>query len=125
MFASCGEPASSGKASRAAAGVVSGTGGLYHPDAPVSRAQMATFLVRAVKVATGVTLTAARDFFPDDDASPHHLSINAAAAAGLASGAGGGGYAPELTVRRDQMASFLTRVLEFSVQRGALTPAQR
>ena len=106
----------------AEAGVVSGSSGLYRPEQPVSRAQMATFLVRAVKVATGEALAATRDYFPDDDASPHHPSINAAAAAGLASGAAGGGYAPELTVRRDQMASFLARVLEFSVERGATVP---
>jgi hypothetical protein len=98
---------------------------VYRPDQPVTRAQMATFLVRAVKVATGEVLAADRDYFPDDDGSPHHPSINAAAAAGLASGAAGGGFAPELTVRRDQMASFLARVLEFSVERGAVTPAQR
>jgi hypothetical protein len=83
---------------------------------------MATFLVRAVKAATGETLSSTRDWFPDDDGSPHHASINAAAAAGLASGAAGGGYAPELSVRRDQMASFLTRVLEFAVERGATVP---
>ena len=109
----------------AAVGVVSGKGGGYAPNELVTRAQMATFLVRAVKLRTGVALTSTVDWFPDDDASPHQPSINAAAGAGLASGAGSGGYAPEASVRRDQMASFLARVLELYVEKGATTPSSR
>ena len=102
----------------AAAGVISGVSAdSYAPDRPVSRAQMATFLARAVDQRTGTGLPAGDDWFFDDESSPHEANINAAASAGLASGSGGGGYSPAGTVRRDQMASFLTRLLEVYVER--------
>jgi hypothetical protein len=104
----------------AAAGVVSGVSkDTYAPDRPVSRAQMATFLARAVEQRTGRGLAAGADWFFDDETSPHEANVNAAAGAGLASGSGGGGYSPNGTVRRDQMASFLARLLEVYVEAGA------
>ncbi len=106
----------------AAVGIVSGKAGGYAPDDLVTRAQMATFLVRALGHGTGVTPTTTADIFSDDETSPHEGNINAAASAGLAAGAGGGGYAPDLTVRREQMASFLARVLELYVEHGTALP---
>jgi hypothetical protein len=110
----------------AAVGVVSGREtGSYAPGDLVTRAQMATFLVRAVKQRTGEELGSSRNYFTDDaGAGGHQANINAAAAAGLASGTSATSYTPDATVRRDQMASFLARVLEFYVQRGAPLPAQ-
>lgn len=108
----------------AQAGVVSGkAAGRYAPNELVNRAQMATFLVRAVKFRTGQELTSSADFFWDDEqATAHKGNIDAATAAGLASGAGDGRYAPDATVRRDQMASFLGRTLELFVEAGAPLP---
>jgi hypothetical protein len=107
----------------AAAGIVSGTGkNRYSPDAPVTRAQMATFLLRAVKHRTGRDLTSRTDWFWDDEGNVHQAAINAVAEAGLATGTGGAAYSPEAPVRRDQMASFLTRTLEVYVENGARTP---
>ncbi len=108
----------------ASVGVVSGKApGAYAPGDLVTRAQMATFLVRAVKQRTGEVLVSARDYFGDDEgAGGHEANINAAAAAGLASGTSATSYTPSATVRRDQMASFLARVLEFYVERGAPLP---
>ena len=108
----------------AAVGVVSGKGPTsYAPGDLVTRAQMATFLVRAVKQRTGEVLVSTRDYFGDDGgAGAHEANINAAAAAGLASGTSATSYTPNATVRRDQMASFLARVLEFYVERDAPLP---
>jgi hypothetical protein len=92
-------------------------GDRYAPDAPVSRGQMATFLARAVEQRTGDRLTGTTDWFFDDETSAHEANVNATASEGLASGSGGGGYSPAGTVRRDQMASFLARLLEVYVER--------
>jgi hypothetical protein len=108
----------------AAAGIVLGGGdGDYGPTLPVTRAQMATFLVRALEHRTGTDVAPGDDWFYDDDASVHEPAINAAATAGLAGGTGGGGYTPNAGVRRDQMASFLSRLLEAYVRAGAQVPA--
>lgn len=88
---------------------------LYCPDDPVTRAQMASFLVRALNL--GPTTT---DHFVDDGASVHHEDINRLAEAGITKGCNPPAndlYCPEDPVLRDQMASFLARAL-------GLTPIQ-
>jgi hypothetical protein len=106
----------------AAAGIVSGRAdGTYGPDQPVTRAQMATFLVRAYGYSAGAALAAAPgpSAFPDVAGSPHEANINAAAQAGFLAGRADGTYGPDLSVQRDQMASFLARVLGRLVDDGA------
>jgi secreted trypsin-like serine protease len=99
----------------AALGVVSGVSGArYAPSELVTRDQMATFIVRTYQLATGQTLPAGTDVFDDDDRSAHERNINAAAAAGLVSGSGPRTYSPGAAVRRDQMASFLARMVDRS-----------
>jgi hypothetical protein len=95
--------------------------GTYGPDLPVTRAQMATFLVRAYAYSAGAALTAAvgQDAFPDVSGSPHESNINDAAQAGFLAGRADGTYGPDLSVQRDQMASFLARVLGRLVDDGA------
>jgi hypothetical protein len=91
----------------AAAGIVSGCGnGAYCPTLHVSREQMASYLARAL----GLPGTAT-DYFGDDSASMHQADINRVAAAGIASGCGGGSYCPGALVTREQMAAFLHRAL--------------
>lgn len=103
----------------AAAGVVTGYGdGLYRPDEPVTRAQMATFLVRTAELRLGNTLTAAADYFTDDDTSAHRASIDEAAAAGVTGGTAEGRYSPAALVRHDAMASFLVRLIDLLVASG-------
>ncbi|MBW3573433.1 MAG: S-layer homology domain-containing protein, partial [Actinobacteria bacterium] len=112
----------------AAAGVVKGSGtnaagaACYDPRETVSRAQMATFLLEANRVA-GLPIPAAastEDYFVDDGTSPHQGSINAVAKAGLAQGvskaATGNLYGPNGDVRRDQMGSFIARSLDRLVE---------
>lgn len=78
----------------------------YCPSGVVTRAQMASFLVRALDVSP-----ASGDRFADDDASIHEGDIDALAAAGITSGCAADRFCPDQPVRRDEMASFLTRAL--------------
>ncbi len=80
----------------------------FAPGQPVTRAQMATFLVNTFDIPaatdTGV--------FPDVPAdNVHAAAIDAAAAVGLAGGFDDGTYRPGDPVTRQQMASFLARAL--------------
>lgn len=94
-------------------GVVQGdTTGRYDPHRSVSRAQMATYLARAYDVAVGATPTAVNDAFIDDDGNPHEAAIDTVAHLRLATGTGPTTFAPSAPVRRDQMASFLARLLD-------------
>ncbi len=76
---------------------------------PVSRAQMASFLVRALELPA-----ASRDYFTDDDASIHQDDINRLAAAGITGGCAPGRYCPTASVTREELASFLARALELA-----------
>jgi CSLREA domain-containing protein len=107
----------------AAAGVVQGTSPTtYNPAAAVRRDQMTTFLVRAYHHLTGATLPVTQTYFNDIAGNVHEDNINAAAEAGFALGTGPGTFSPLLDVRRDQMASFLARVLERLVDEGHTDP---
>lgn len=103
----------------AALGIVSGTGaGRYDPLGTVTRGQMATFLVRSYEAATGHDLRAVRNSFTDDEGFVHERNINRAATAGLAVGRTTTLFQPLQTVNREQMATFLARLLD-RVQRDA------
>lgn len=101
-------------------GLVQGVGpGSYGPDRIVTRAQMATFLVRAYEFANNRSLPLGPDRFADDDGTTHEDNINKAAAAGFASGSTDGRYRPSGAVTRAQMATFMARVLGFAVGEGS------
>jgi hypothetical protein len=106
----------------AAAGVLAGSGGKALPAAPVARAQMATFLVRAYELRAGRPLPDGPDYFADDDDSVHAQLIGKAAAAGFTGGLVTGDYGPGLPVQRDAMGSFLARVLDRLVEDGLTAP---
>ena len=110
----------------AAAGIVQGgVGGrpatTYSPELGVTRAQMATFVNRAVAFAfgqdpaqagAGAGHTAGVDYYTDDaDAAVHQLSINGITSRGISIGDGKDLYGPAMTITRDQMAAFLSRTL--------------
>ncbi len=89
------------------AGITSGcSSDLYCPYALVSRAEMATFLVRAFGLPASST-----NAFSDDGGSSHHSSINALAAAGVTNGCQPGRYCPTSTVTRGELATFIMRAL--------------
>jgi hypothetical protein len=98
----------------AALGIVQGRGaGVYAPLDEVTRAQMASFVVRAVEYALGEDLPSPRSPFTDvPSGGPHTSNIDAAYAAGIVQGVTSTTYAPNEDVRRDQMASFIARSME-------------
>jgi hypothetical protein len=96
----------------AAAGITLGcnppTNDMFCPDAAVTRAQMATFLTRALD------LPAAAGSFVDTEGSVHEANIGALAAAGITLGCNPPAndmFCPDESVTRAQMATFLTRAL--------------
>lgn len=91
----------------ASAGITAGcSADRYCPYGYVSRAQMASFLQRALGLATPSI-----DFFWDDTFSGHQPAINAIAQAAISTGCGGGRYCPSTALSRGEMATFLTRAL--------------
>lgn len=80
----------------------------YCPDAPITRAQMASFLTRALALPA-----TSQDFFTDDEASIHEGDINRVAAAGITTGCAASRYCPGAAVSRQEMASFLARAFHF------------
>ena len=120
----------------------------YGPNLRVSRAQMASFIAQAqvflgepiepslITTTTGVTTTTLVDattttvagptfanYFDDDDDSVHHNNINAIASEGIVIGTSARTYSPEADIRRQQMAAFLARKLDYLIEAGdATTP---
>lgn len=94
----------------AAIGVTAGCdpdGTMYCPSTIVTRAQMSTFLKRALDLPD-----ATDDYFTDDNGNAHEASINAVAEAAIAFGKGDGLFDPNGLVTRAQMAAFLARAFE-------------
>jgi hypothetical protein len=88
-------------------GITTGCGGdRFCPDDPVTRGQMAAFLVRAL----GYTDQGNTDFTDDND-SVFEADIERLAAAGVTTGCGGDRFCPNDNVTRGQMAAFLRRAL--------------
>jgi len=79
----------------------------YCPSGVVTRAQMATFLDRAI----GFPATT-RDFFTDDNTNKHENSINRMAAAGVTRGCTATTFCPDGSTVREQMAAFLRRAFD-------------
>jgi hypothetical protein len=93
-----------------AAGVTGGcTATRFCPSANVTRAQMASFLVRGFDFSSAV-----RDYFADDDRSIHQTDINRLAESAVTGGCGGIRFCPGSAVTRGQMAAFLHRALTWS-----------
>jgi len=78
----------------------------FCPRSPVTRAQMAIFLAKALNLPPTTT-----DFFDDDNGKTGESSINRMAAAGLTGGCGPRKYCPKANITREQMAAFLRRAL--------------
>jgi len=98
----------------AAASIVNGKSATaFDPDAPVSRAQMATFIANTQSFLSDGTAPFGswEDFFTDDQTNVHQANINAIAAAGVAQGVDGVRYQPNAPVLRSQMTTFLARYL--------------
>ncbi len=94
----------------AAEGITGGCGGgNYCPNSPVTREQMAVFLLVA-KHGVGYTPPAASGVFADVSAANAYAPwIEQLAAEGITGGCGGGKYCPKQVVNRAQMAVFLVK----------------
>lgn len=100
-------------------GVVTGKGArTYQPASYVSRAEMATVLVRAHRAIAGTTLPDGVRYFNDTTGNTHEVNINRAAEAGIAAGVSPGTFAPKGRVTRGQMATFISRTLDLLVDAG-------
>jgi hypothetical protein len=91
----------------AAAGITGGcTATQFCPKDLVTRAQMASFLARALKLPATST-----DFFTDDTGNIHEGAINRLRAAGITGGCHRtfAWFCPGMSVTREQMAAFLER----------------
>ena len=94
----------------ALAGVTAGCGGGdYCPDAPVTRAQMAVFLLKAEHGAAYAPPACAGVFGDVSCPGPFTDWIEQLSAEGVTAGCGGGNYCPDSTVTRAQMAAFLLK----------------
>jgi len=110
----------------AAVGIASGgSDGRFRPGDPVTRAQMAAFLVRTVDHLTDLDPATPRDWF-DDVSGVHANAILAARELGITLGTTQPRlFEPALRTRRDHMASFVARSLEVLRREGIeLTPRQ-
>ncbi len=80
------------------------TDGTFRPNSPMSRGEMAVFLLRALD------LTPSTPSFSDVPANAFFASaVGAIQAGGITSGCGNGRFCPFDQVLRDQMASFVSR----------------
>jgi hypothetical protein len=95
----------------AAAGITGGCGGAYFcPDASVTRAQMAVFLLKAKLGSSHVPPAATGQVFADVPAGSFAAAwVEELASLGVTSGCGGGNYCPNAAVTRRQMATFLLK----------------
>lgn len=94
----------------------------FAPQAPVSRAQMAAFLDRTYAYVTGGRLASAGTCFPDVAGNPLQAAVDRLCVAGVVQGTSSGAYVPGAPVRRDAMASFVTRMVDVLVSEGAASP---
>jgi hypothetical protein len=85
----------------------------FCPDRPVTRGQMAAFLVRAV----GYTDSGGGDLFDDDDGSVFEADIDRLGTAGVTKGCNppaNDRFCPARNVSRAEMATFLVRALSIA-----------
>ena len=103
-----GNPHAPGIAALARAGITAGCDGVrFCPGDVVTRAQMATFLTRALSLPPGGST------FADVPAShPHAEGVSALDRAGITTGCRTGSFCPGTPVTRGQMATFLVRALD-------------
>jgi hypothetical protein len=84
--------------------------GNYCPNDPVTREQMAVFILRARGEFNPPTPTSQR-FLDVPPTSPFYAFIDRMAVLQITLGCGGGNYCPASTVTREQMAVFIIRAL--------------
>jgi hypothetical protein len=94
----------------------------YEPEGKVTRGQMASVLDRAYRYLNDAALPIGADRFWDDDRSVHEESINAVAAAGIMPGVDEERFAPQRSVLRGEMATYLARLMVRMEEKGRIQP---
>jgi glucose/arabinose dehydrogenase len=79
----------------------------FCPTATVTRAQLMSFMARALELPSSPT-----DYFDDDDGTTHEHNINRMAHAGLTGGCGTRRFCPNSGVTREQLAAFMRRAFD-------------
>lgn len=103
------------------AGIVAGyPDGSFRPAEPIDRAQMASFIARAIEEATDEELRRADVF--EDVHGVHRPSVEKLAALGVVQGRTETTYAPSASTTRAQMATMIARTLDYFVAGGHLQP---
>ena len=95
-------------------GITRGTGPeSFDPQGLVSREQMALFLIRWSELAGVVLPDGSDQGFADISHTPaeHQIDINRLAQLGITTGTAPGSFTPDGAVTREQMASFLARII--------------
>ena len=90
----------------------------FCPGDPLTRAQMATMLARALPGLAPPT----QDHFSDDDGAAAETAINALAANGIISGCEPGRFCPDDPVKRDQTATLLAKALNLDLNSSRPSP---
>jgi len=92
-----------------------GNGANYCPNAPVTRAQMAVFLLKTMHGAAWVPPAASGDFTDVPVSNPFAPWVEALKDAGVTAGCGVNVYCPSAATKRGQMAVFLTKGFELNL----------
>jgi hypothetical protein len=92
--------------------------GKYCPEDLVSRAQMASFIIRSLRAGGAQLPAGAADAFGDDDGNIHEDNINLIAALGISLGDGVGNFHPDDPITRGEMALFMRRGFQFPEASG-------
>jgi subtilisin family serine protease len=104
-------------------GIVRGFGdGTYRPSQPVTRAQMASFLVNTYEHLVGEAPSPSSRWFADTRGSVHEDAADSLWELGITAGTSPRTYDPHPDVRRDQMASFVARLLDRVAREGVVAP---
>ena len=83
------------------------SGNNFCPNALITREQVATFLVRALKLPPS-----GGDAYSDDNGTMHEDAINRLTSAGIAKGCAAGSFCPLSQLTRGEMAVFLSRAFQ-------------
>ncbi|HUF33165.1 MAG TPA: S-layer homology domain-containing protein [Acidimicrobiales bacterium] len=107
------------------AGIMGSADRSFSPDLAVTRGSMATVVAGTHRVLAGAELPSSDVSFSDVPSThPHHANIGRVNGAGIAVGYGDGTFGPDVAVTREQMATFLARLLDLAVEDGwASVPA--
>jgi hypothetical protein len=113
----CASPFAAWVQELVARGITAGCGGgLYCPASPVTREQMAVFLLKTSEGASFTPPPCSTAAFADVPcASPFAAWVQELVARGITAGCGGGLYCPTDPVTRGQMAVFLTKTFGLSL----------